>query len=235
MEHRTYHLEGYLDFGRRKEVYASLLDFMERKSGTDNRVRVLEIGCAAGGLLHHLREGPLSIETAVGIDADIESLKHAQGQPVALASAFNLPFLDKTFDFVFMVSVLHHLVGQDLPECQKNWTRAIEEGVRVCRSAGYIMIKEGLAVRTSFSQSAIFTLTRFLAAKKLAVRPLRIERGEVLAFLKRSDLLDLCSSASGTNLLEYRQEPRRGSEFRGILRWIWQSQSCRLTAILQRK
>jgi hypothetical protein len=44
---RTHHVEGYLDFEKRKGAYAPVLSFMETVEVRAG-VRVLEVGCAAG-------------------------------------------------------------------------------------------------------------------------------------------------------------------------------------------
>jgi hypothetical protein len=99
------------------------------------------------------------------------------------------------------------------------------------------MLKEGITVRTRLFQQMIFLITSSLARLGIGINRLHIERGEVLAFLTPSDMLHLSNAVVGraSSLVQYTNEFRSGNEFAGILRLLWQWQTCRITAILQRR
>jgi SAM-dependent methyltransferase len=231
----THHLDWYLDFEARKGLYAPLLSFME--AAPIEGARVLEVGCAAGAFLHYLKQNMPNIRGVVGVDPDTEALSHARTESVVCGSALDLPFSDASFDNVIMVSVLHHLVGRKISECRRNWERAVSEAERVCRPGGYVMLIEGVAVRTRPFQQMIFLITSSLARLGIGIQRLHIERDEVLAFLTPSDMLHLSNAVVGkvSSLVQYTEEFRSGDEFSGVLRMLWQWQTCRITAILQRR
>jgi SAM-dependent methyltransferase len=237
-----HHLEGYLDFERRKAVYARLLDFWESKRVEEDTSRILEVGCAAGAFLHYLGPNLRENEHTFGLDPDKDVLFHAKPESVICGSALDLPFPDNTFDYIFMVSVLHHVVGSTLKECRDNWARVLLEVARICRPGGYIMITEGLAVRTKLYQWMIFTITRWLSRLRLETPILHAilpyyEGGEVLAFLTPSDISRLANSTEGVENIEYIEDPRAGKEFDRILPYYirqvaWHRQTRILTTIL---
>lgn len=229
-ETRTHHLGGYLDFECRKVAYGPLLRFMERE-GTPSHLQVLEVGCAAGAFLQHLRENPGDVRRVVGLDPDIEALAHARTEAVVGGSAYCLPFSDDSFDRIVMVSVLHHLTGSTLSECQRNWSRVLVEAGRVCRPGGYVLVREGLAVRSRSLQEIIYHVTTTLARLRIGVGLLHIEAGEVLAFLTPNDMLCLADIAPQLALTENEIDPRRSHEFGGPLGIIWRWKTCSLTAV----
>lgn len=234
---KTHHLEAYLDFEDRKDVYAPLLTFIEEQErarvATSRGASLLEVGCAAGAFLSHLRDGPLKFDTIVGCEPDVEARARAPQGLVCDGSAFDLPFDDDHFDYVVMVSVLHHLVAPSLQVSRANWERAMEEAVRVCRPGGYVLIREGLAVRGTLLQQMIFQTTKLLARLRMDVRPLHIESGEMLAFLTPGDMERLVAARQHTRAVRLTTDFRYGGEFPGIIRVLWQRQTCSLTAILQ--
>ena len=113
---------------------------------------------------------------------------------------------------------------------------ALQEAERVCRPGGYVMVRDQLAVRTRLLQRLIFFITSLLARHEIAVPRLHIASGEVLAFLTPGDMLSLCTATPGrrSSVIQFSKESRPDSEFSGIVRVLWKSQTCSLTAILQR-
>jgi SAM-dependent methyltransferase len=185
--------------------------------------------------LRYLKQNPFEIESIVGLDPDIRALSHARSESVVCGSALDLPFPDSSFDYVIMVSVLHHLVGGTIRECRRNWEQSLLEAERVCRPGGYIMLREGVAVCTRPFQQMVFLTTSGLARLDIGVHRLHIEKGEVLAFLTPADMLRLSKQSLRLELVKYSVEPRMGySDFSGLMRVMWQWQTCSLTAILYR-
>lgn len=115
---------------RREDIYGSgppvdavsedIFDFVASHVGD----RVLDIGCGIGPYVDRLcRLG----KTCVGIDTNAEAVAagRALGRPLEVASAYELPFDDDSFDSVILVETLEHL-----PEPEK----ALAEAARVARS-----------------------------------------------------------------------------------------------------
>lgn len=235
MDHRrshTYHQDWYLDFESRKEVYAPTLAFME--AANLEGAQVLEVGCASGAFLRYLETSTLHISEAVGVEPDAESLSHARTGSVVCGSALDLPFPDVSFDYVILVSVLHHVVGKTLSECRRNWNRVVLEAERVCRPSGHIIITEGLAVKNRPFQRFVFFVTSALAKCGIGLGQIHLEKGEVLAFLTPRDLSHLDDVVKGSSQVQFTNDLRPGTEFSGIVRKFWQWQTCRVTTIFQR-
>lgn len=86
--------------------------------------RVLDVGCGIGPYVDRLcRLG----KECIGIDTNAEAIAagRALGRPLEVASAYELPFDDGSFDSVILVETLEHL-----PEPE----RALAEAARVARS-----------------------------------------------------------------------------------------------------
>jgi SAM-dependent methyltransferase len=102
-------------FASRTRALIGLLD----RELADTRLRVLDVGCGAGNMIHHLsRYG-----TVVGIDNNPVPLKVAnrRGYDARLADAERLPFDDGDFNLVTALDVVEHCDDdlQILRECHR--------------------------------------------------------------------------------------------------------------------
>jgi SAM-dependent methyltransferase len=106
----------------------ALLGLLDREVTGNNR-RVLDVGCGAGNMIHHLsRYGTVS-----GIDNNPVPLEiaHQRGYDARLADAEDMPFEDESFHLVTALDVIEHCADdlQILRECH-----------RVCTDGGWIAI-----------------------------------------------------------------------------------------------
>ncbi|MBI5199962.1 MAG: class I SAM-dependent methyltransferase [Elusimicrobia bacterium] len=102
-----------------------------RRAGLANGMRVLDLGCGRGELLHHAREAGAS---GVGTDYAPPALKFAakvSGCPVACCDAKALPFADASFDRVFFIGVIDHLHDWELEKCFAELARVLRPGGKV--------------------------------------------------------------------------------------------------------
>ena len=93
------------------------------------RLQVLDVGCGAGNMIHHLsRYG-----TVKGIDNNPIPLKvaHQRGYDAQQASAEDIPFPDGSFDLVAALDLIEHC-PDDLP--------VLLQCYRVCAPGGHIII-----------------------------------------------------------------------------------------------
>src|SRR5512136_760570 len=84
----------------------SLLNMVDRLVKPDGQKRVLDIGCGAGNMFHHLdRYGPV-----VGVDNNAKPLSVARerGLDVREGTAENLPCEDESFELVSLLDTLEH-------------------------------------------------------------------------------------------------------------------------------
>ncbi|MEZ5289473.1 MAG: methyltransferase domain-containing protein [Vicinamibacterales bacterium] len=95
----------------------------------------LDTGCGLGIQSTAMRARGYRV---VGVDLSHNLLRHArrQGVPVACGSAACLPFPDATFDFAFVVGVLHHLPTAAIQE------QALAEIARVLKPGGHLVVHE---------------------------------------------------------------------------------------------
>jgi SAM-dependent methyltransferase len=107
----------------------SLLHMLDRLVVPDGTRRVLDIGCGAGNMFHHLaRYGPV-----VGVDSNPRPLAVARerGYGVQEGKAEALPFDDEAFALVSLLDTLEHC-DDDLA--------VLRECYRVCAPGGYLVI-----------------------------------------------------------------------------------------------
>jgi len=102
-------------FASRTRALTALLD----GELANDRLQVLDVGCGAGNMIHHLsRYG-----TVIGIDNNPLPLKvaHQRGYDARLAEAERMPFDDQAFDLVTALDVVEHCDDdlQILRECHR--------------------------------------------------------------------------------------------------------------------
>ena len=128
-------------------------------------VRILDIGCGAGGLAKSLAAEGARV---TGIDPNWEAVLKARDLvPTASferARVEALPFNDGTFDAVVVVNTLHHVPvdAMDL---------SLAEAARVTSSSGFLIVIEPLAEGTFFEALRIVedeTAVRLAAQQALA-------------------------------------------------------------------
>jgi protein-L-isoaspartate(D-aspartate) O-methyltransferase len=123
---------GYRYAGRWRKV----ADAMVAAYGLKPGMRVLDVGCGKGFLLHDLIEACPGIEVA-GIDISGYAIEHAMESVkpfLQTDTAAKLPYADKSFDLVYSITTLHNLYIYDL------WS-ALQELERVSRGAKYLCVE----------------------------------------------------------------------------------------------
>jgi SAM-dependent methyltransferase len=130
---RQYGYGGYRYDGRWRPVAEAIAEHYELKPGD----RVLDVGCGKGFLLHELQQAVPGIEV-VGLDISEYGIANAKEEVrpfLRIGHARQLPFEDKSFDFVISMATLHNLPIHDL-------FSAVKEIERVGKSdKKYIMVE----------------------------------------------------------------------------------------------
>ena len=122
------------------------LALLERKTGLMREVlqthgpgrKGLDVGCGQGSYVGRMRE--LGFEVT-GIDASAGQIRLAAaklGRPdiVRVGSMLDIPAADESFDFVYVINVLHHLGSIE------HQRRAFAELVRVLKPGGLVFVHE---------------------------------------------------------------------------------------------
>lgn len=107
----------------------SLLNMLDRVVQPDGTRRVLDVGCGAGNMFHHLaRYGPVT-----GVDSNPRPLLVARqrGYDVQDGRAEDLPFDDGTFDLVALLDTVEH--------CEDD-IAVLRECHRVCSEGGTLVV-----------------------------------------------------------------------------------------------
>jgi SAM-dependent methyltransferase len=114
-------------FASRTRALQALVDPAVRELGINGRV--LDVGCGAGNMHHHLQH----YGTVVGFDPFAGALDVAvdRGHRVVQADAATLPFADESFDFIAALDVVEH--------CQDDF-RVLSEMHRTVRRGGLVAI-----------------------------------------------------------------------------------------------
>jgi SAM-dependent methyltransferase len=124
----------------------AILAYLDRYvgPGTTDR-RVLDIGCGAANMTHHLRH----YGQVVGVDSNPRPLVVARDRGLKSYEAFadHLPFGDGDFDLVTLLDTLEHVPDQDavLAECRRvlrrpDPTRAIPGGRLLITSPAFMFL-----------------------------------------------------------------------------------------------
>lgn len=129
---RKYGYGGYKYDGRWLPIAGKIAAHYRLKKGD----KVLDVGCGKAFLLYELTQVVPGLQVA-GVDISAYGIEHAKPEMkpfLILASADQLPFADKSFDFVFSINTLHNLHCRSLE-------KALKEIVRVGREKRYIVME----------------------------------------------------------------------------------------------
>jgi len=119
-------------FVSRRRIFFRLLDtlYPEQVAGTATPLRVLEIGCGAGGMLPGLaRYGAVH-----GLDVAHDYVRYCKERGfdrVLTGSGYALPFPDQSFDLIALFDTIEHIPDDDA---------AMAEVLRVLRPGGRVMV-----------------------------------------------------------------------------------------------
>jgi SAM-dependent methyltransferase len=129
---RKFGYGGYRYDGRWRKVADLFVAHYGLKAG----MRVLDVGCGKGFLLHDLMQAVPGLDVA-GIDVSAYGIAHAKDEVkpfLRVGCATKLPWPDRHFDFVYSINTLHNLKAPDL-------AAAAAEIERVGKGAKHITVE----------------------------------------------------------------------------------------------
>jgi len=129
---RQYGYGGYHYDGRWRSIAEDIAKHYDLKAGD----KILDIGCGKGFLLYEFTQVVPGIEVH-GIDISSYAIEHAKPEVkpyLKVGNCTELPWADKTFDFVYSINTFHNLTIDELE-------RAIKEMQRVGKKARWCNIE----------------------------------------------------------------------------------------------
>jgi ubiquinone/menaquinone biosynthesis C-methylase UbiE len=118
---RRFGYGGYKYDGRWRKVAGLMAKHYGIKPGD----KILDVGCGKGFLLYEFTQSVPGIEVA-GIDISSYAVENAKPEVkkfLKVGNATQLPFADKTFDFVVSITTLHNLFNYELYDALKEIER----------------------------------------------------------------------------------------------------------------
>ena len=126
---------GYGGFNYFSRFWQPVVPTFQKHWNLDQNSSILDVGCAKGFMMHDFSQLIPGIRVE-GIDISEYAIAHAMDDMkpyVRVANAFDLPFPDKSFDFVISVNTIHNLERQDCGQ-------ALKEIERVSRKGSFITV-----------------------------------------------------------------------------------------------
>ncbi|WJG10588.1 class I SAM-dependent methyltransferase [Aliiglaciecola sp. LCG003] len=126
---------GYGGFKYFPRFWQPVVPDIQHQYGLTEHSAVLDVGCAKGFFLYDLQQLIPGI-TAKGIDISEYAIANAKDEiknDVVCGCATQLPYADKSFDFVMSVNTVHNL---DRQECGQ----ALQEIMRVSKGNAFITV-----------------------------------------------------------------------------------------------
>lgn len=97
-------------------------------------------------------------------------------------NALDLPCKDRSFEWVVVKNLLHHLVGRTRRESKAFAKRAVEELTRVVKDGGHIIVLDQYNKHKLFS-SVIFYLTLFFSVFSVSFKSFGWGKNVIVSFL----------------------------------------------------
>lgn len=227
-----YNYNLYLDWLHREDSYKDIYIYL--KNILTSETIVLEVGCGGGVFLNILNDSFPGIIT-VGIDLSEKMIHNSRYKikNVILSSSTHLPFRNNIFNFAIAHSLLHHVVSKSLSSSLFLIKKSIDDMITVLKNDGDLIIREGIASRSKIFRNIIFYFLKLFSKYKITSILVRIKRGENILLLTPSELLNYSKNLQ-LILINIKKRGRK-SEFKGILKPIWESLTYRSIFVVYKK
>ena len=156
------------EYGRHRRINPGVLEALLEQVGRFEAPGVLEVGCGTGNYLEAIQT--ISGVTVHGIDPSSEMLERLRERlpkaKIERASAEELPFPDRSFDFIYSVDVIHHVVNR--PSCFREAFRVLKPGGAICTVTDSADdIQQRVPLSSHFPETIVHELRRYPAIELL--------------------------------------------------------------------
>jgi SAM-dependent methyltransferase len=137
------------------------------KSHSSEGGTLVDVGCGTGNVLSYITK-QANLREICGIDVApsyLEQVQRTLHADVHLGSILDESFINnlhKNFDFVLLVAVLHHLVGNTRSQSRHKAELAIKNSLKLTSNNGYLIIHEPVFY-PSRAMTELFYIKRFLS------------------------------------------------------------------------
>ena len=121
---------GYGGFSYNPRFWQPVIPTFAQHFGIDNSSSILDVGCGKGFMLFDMLQLIPGVKVA-GVDISAYAVENALeevGNHIQVADARELPFEDKSFDFVISINTIHNLERSDLIIALKEIERVAKKG-----------------------------------------------------------------------------------------------------------
>lgn len=181
-----------------------MIDFIVRNAERNDKI--LEVGGGSGAFLD-LVIGDTVIKKAYNMELAYNAYKKQVNMDISLmgGNALDLPFKDKSFDWVVVKNLLHHLVGGTRNESKAFTKQAIKELIRVTKNKGHIIILDQYNRHKSFS-FVIFYLTLFFSVFGVSFKSFGWGKNIIVSFLTPEETINLLTESNNVKIILRREK-----------------------------
>jgi len=214
------HTVGYFD--RNVPEYSDyrlphVVEAIRKHAGTD--AWVVDVGCGVGNILESLMR-ETGIRHVCGIDSSaacLQKTKERIGCETIQGSVVDDAFMgsvERKFDFVLLMAVLHHLIGTTRRQSKRQAFAAVANCLKLLKPGGRLIIGEPIFY-PRLTMHALFYV-------KKAITSVTTERipifgywnnigAPVVSYYTYEDLLEMVKAAGGLEVEEHYEDPMRVS------------------------
>lgn len=188
-------------------------DFIRRHAGPS--ASLVDLGCGAGNTLEYLREAT-GVTDIAGLDVSrnlLERTRERLGCATYYGSIFDEDFVDsigRSFDFVVIAAVLHHLIGKTRKESRELAKRALANSARLLHEGGHVVVLEPIFY-PSIAMDAVFYLKKGVSrvtSKRVGVGGYWNNIGApVVSYYTNEELIDMIGGTPGLEVVESEIKP----------------------------
>ena len=156
-----------------------IISILDVAAGGGDLVKSLFVWAKARGLKIHITLLDFNSEV---LQTARENLKDFQNVRFLQGSAFELPFEEKSFDYVISSMFFHHISDEEIPALLKKFDSVCRRGILLNDLLRHPLAYAGISILAAFARNAVFKNDAPLSVLRGFSKP------EILKFKKQSGL-----------------------------------------------